>query len=238
MKIALMCVVCLVLSVAPCAAEWFGDIYAGVSFPDKEDIRAVSQLSGHATYHDVELDKALAYGGRFGRYLDSVPFLGFAVDYFTFDPNIGPQSVTVDGCPVPNGGCGTNKVGFGSFDVTVRSLSLDLFLRLPLFRSDDAPGGRVQPYVLGGVPVFLTTFTPRNTRLFRNADGDTDTSWGYKGGAGVAFYVYKNLMLFSEYRFTHVNESEFHIRDSSAARTTVRMDFDSHTGLVGISARW
>jgi opacity protein-like surface antigen len=237
MKIALLCVVYLVLSVAPCAAEWFGDVYAGVSLTDQDDIRAVSRLSGHATYRDVDHDKSLAYGMRFGRYLDSVPFLGFAVDYFTFDPNIPPQSVTVTGCPLPNV-CGTNKVGFGSFDVTVRSLSPDLFLRLPLFRSDDAPGGRVQPYVLGGIPLFFNTFTPRNTRLFRNFDGDTDLTWGYKGGAGLAVYVYKNLMLFTEYRFTHANENEFHVRDSFAAKTTVRMELDSHTGLVGISARW
>lgn len=237
MKIAVLCVVYLVLSVAPCAAEWFGDVYAGVSLTDQDDIRAVSRLSGHATYRDVDHDKSLAYGMRFGRYLDSVPFLGFAVDYFTFDPNIPPQSVTVNGCPLPNV-CGTNKVGFGSFDVTARSLSADLFLRLPLFRSDDAPGGRVQPYVLGGIPLFFNTFTPRNTRLFRNFDGDTDLTWGYKGGAGLAVYVYKNLMLFTEYRFTHANENEFHIRDSFAADTTLRMKLDTHTGLVGISARW
>lgn len=238
MKTALLCVVCLVLSVAPCAAEWFGDIYAGVSLTDKDDLKANSQLAGHAVYRDVEFDKALAYGLRFGRYFDGIPFLGLGVDYFSFSPNIGPQSVRVDGCPIPNGGCGTNKVGLGSFDLSIYSLSLDIFLRLPLFRSDDAPGGRVQPYVLAGAPAYYATFSPRNTRLFRNFDGDSDLSFGYKGGAGLAVYVYKNLMVFGEYRFTHQNEHDFRIRDSSAARTTVRMDLDSHTGLVGLSARW
>ena len=238
MKIALLCVVCLVLSVAPCAAEWFGDIYGGVSLTEKDDITSNSQLAGHATFRDVDFDKSLAYGLRFGRYLDSIPFLGFAVDYFSFFPNIGPQSVRVDGCPIPNGGCGTNRLGLGSFDLTVYSVSFDVFLRLPLFRSDDAPGGRVQPYVLGGAPAYYAVLSPRNTRLFRNFDSGTDLSFGYKGGAGLAVYVYKNLMVFSEYRFTHQNEHDFRIRDSSAARTTVRMDLDSHTALVGLSARW
>ena len=237
MKTALLGIALLFLIVQPCSAEWFADIYVGSSFTEKDDIRAVSQGAGHATYHDVEFDKGLAYGLRFGRYFDAVPFLGLGVDYFSFEPNIGPQSVRVDGCPIDQGGCGTNKVGLGSFDLTVRSVSLDVFLRLPLFKSESAPGGRVQPYILGGAPIFISTLTPRNTRLFRNADGDTDISFGYKVGAGLAVYVYKNLMVFGEYRFTHT-DPDFRIRDSSAARTTLRTDLDSHTALVGISARW
>src|SRR5438067_1975890 len=96
----------------------------------------------------------------------------------------------------------------------------------------------VQPYVLGGAPVFVTSLTPRNTHLFRNADGGTDIAFGYKGGAGLAVYVVKNLMIFAEYRFTHVNEQSFDVRDASAARTSLRTELESHTGLVGLSARW
>jgi opacity protein-like surface antigen len=237
MKIALLGIALLFLIVQPCSAEWFADVYVGSSFTEKDDIRAVSQGAGHATFHDVEFDKGLAYGLRFGRYFDAVPFLGLGADFFSFEPNIGPQSVRVDGCPIDQGGCGTNKVGLGSFDLTVRSISLDVFLRLPLFKSESAPGGRVQPYILGGSPIFISTLTPRNTRLFRNADGDTDISFGYKVGAGLAVYVYKNLMVFGEYRFTHT-DPDFRIRDSSAARTTLHTDLDTHSALVGLSARW
>jgi hypothetical protein len=233
---ALLGIACLVLNGQPCSAEWFADIYAGASLTDKHDVKTVDQLSGHATYRDIHFDTGLAYGLRFGRYFDAVPFLGLAVDYFNFSPNIGPQSVLVDGC-VPSGGCGTNKIGFGSFDVNSQAASLDVFLRLPLMKSEDAPGGRIQPYILGGVPVFITTLTPRTTRLFRNADGDTDITWGYKGGAGLAFYVYKNLMAFAEYRYMHT-EPDFRIRDSAAARTSFKMELNSHTGLVGLGARW
>jgi opacity protein-like surface antigen len=237
MKIAMLGIALLFLIVQPCSAEWFADVYVGSSFTEKDDIRAVSQGAGHATFHDVEFDKGLAYGLRFGRYFDAVPFLGLGADFFSFEPNIGPQSVRVDGCPIDQGGCGTNKVGLGSFDLTVRSISLDVFLRLPLFKSESAPGGRVQPYILGGSPIFISTLTPRNTRLFRNADGDTDISFGYKVGAGLAVYVYKNLMVFGEYRFTHT-DPDFRIRDSSAARTTLHTDLDTHSALVGLSARW
>ena len=233
---ALLGIACLILGVQPCSAEWFGDIYVGASLTDKHDVTVHDRTTGLATYRDVEFDTGLAYGLRFGRYLDSVPFLGFGVDYFNFLPNIGPQTVRVDGCPV-TGGCGTNKIGFGSYDVSSQALSFDIFLRLPLLKTEDAPWGRIQPYLLGGAPVFITTLSPRHTRLFRHFDDDTDIAFGYKGGAGLAFSVYKNLMVFGEYRFTHVTH-EFDIRDINAAKAAVRINLDSHTGLVGLSARW
>jgi len=93
---ALLGIACLVLGTKPCSAEWFGDVYVGASLTDKHDVTVHDRAAGLATYRDVEFDTALAYGLRFGRYLDSVPFLGFGVDYFNFLPNIGPQSVRVD----------------------------------------------------------------------------------------------------------------------------------------------
>jgi opacity protein-like surface antigen len=233
---ALLGIACLILGATPSSAEWFGDIYVGASLTDKNDVAVHDRDTGLATYRDVKFDTALAYGLRFGRYLDAVPFLGFGVDYFSFLPNIGPQSVRVDGCPV-TGGCGTNKIGFGSYDLTSQAISFDTFLRLPLLKTENAPWGRVTPYILGGPSVFITTLSPRNTRLFRNFDDDTDIAFGYKGGAGLAISVYKNLVVFGEYRFTHVTHS-FDIRDINAARATLRTDLDSHTGLVGLGARW
>ena len=234
---ALLGIACLILGVQPCSAEWFGDVYVGASLTDKHDVTVHDRTAGLATYRDVEFDTALAYGLRFGRYLDSVPFLGFGVDYFNFLPNIGPQSVRVDGCPITRDSCGTNKIGFGSYDLTSRALSFDIFLRLPLLKTDAAPWGRVTPYLLGGPGVFITTLSPRNTRLFRNFDDDTDIAFGYKGGAGLAISVYKNLVVFGEYRFTHVAH-DFAIRDINALKATVHTDLDSHTGLVGLGARW
>ena len=56
-------------------------------------------------------------------------------------------------------------------------------------------------------------------------------------GAGLAISVYKNLVVFGEYRFTHVAH-DFAIRDINALKATLRTDLDSHTGLVGLGARW
>jgi opacity protein-like surface antigen len=225
-----------VLGDRPASAEWFADLYAGTSFTQKSDLKLNDQGIGPGTYEDVEFDRSLAWGGRAGRYFDSVPFLGVGIDFFRFYPYLGPQSVQLRGCFYP-GGCGSGRGGTGSFDVETTALSVDLMLRLPLLKTADAPQGRVQPYLVAGPPVFMTTITPRHTRSFRNHDSDTDFSLGYKLAGGVAVQVYRNLALFGEYRFTHVSP-EVELRDASNGRTTLRADLDTHSALFGISARW
>jgi hypothetical protein len=49
--------------------------------------------------------------------------------------------------------------------------------------------------------------------------------------------VFSNLALFGEYRFTHVSP-EVELHDANLNRTTLRTDLDTHSALVGISARW
>jgi opacity protein-like surface antigen len=225
-----------VLGDRPASAEWFADLYAGTSFTQKSDLKLNDQGIGPGTYEDVEFDRSLAWGGRAGRYFDSVPFLGVGIDFFRFYPYLGPQSVQLRGCFYP-GGCGSGRGGTGSFDVETTALSVDLMLRLPLLKTADAPQGRVQPYLVAGPPVFMTTITPRHTRSFRNHDSDTDFSVGYKLAGGVAVQVYRNLALFGVYRFTHVSP-EVELRDASNGRTTLRADLDTHSALFGISARW
>ena len=220
----------------PASAEWFADLFAGLSFTRDHDLKLNDQGIGQGTYESVEFDRSLAWGGRAGRYFDSLPFLGLGLDFFRFYPDIGGQSVQLRGCFFP-GGCGTGRGGTGSLDVETTSVSVDLMLRLPLWKSTEAPQGRVQPYVAVGPPLFITTITPRNTRNFRNHDDDTDYSFGYKAAAGVAVQVWSNLALFGEYRFTHVSP-EVELRDANLNRTTLRTDLDTHSALLGISARW
>jgi len=229
-------VVTLVVGARPADAEWFADRYAGLSFTRDSDLKLNDHGIGPGTFEDVEFDRSLAWGGRAGRFFDRVPFLGVGLDFFRYYPYIGPQSVQLRGCFYP-GGCGSGRGGTGSFDVETTALSVDLFLRLPLFRSDDAPQGRIQPYLVAGPPIFMTTITPRHTRNFRNHDDDTDFSFGYKLGGGVAVQIFKNLSLFGEYRFTHVSP-EVELRDASNRKTTLRTDLDTHSALFGLSARW
>lgn len=234
--VALVVLASLGVGTRPASAEWFADLFAGLSLTRDHDLKLNDQGIGQGTYESVEFDRSLAWGGRFGRYFDSVPFVGLAVDFFRFYPDIGGQSVQLRGCFFP-GGCGTGRGGTGSLDVETTSVSVDLMLRLPLWKSTEAPQGRVQPYVAVGPPFFITTITPRNTRNFRNHDDDTDYSFGFKAAAGVAVQVFSNLALFGEYRFTHVSP-EVELHDANLNRTTLRTDLDTHSALVGISARW
>jgi len=221
----------------PAGAEWFADLFAGVSITQSADLRLNDKAIGPGTFDNVEFDNALAWGGRFGRFFDAVPFLGVGVDYFHFTPYIGPQSAAFHGCIYPDGCGNSGKGGPGSFDITVNAISVDLMLRLPLLKSAEAPWGRVQPYLTIGPPLFITTITPRNTQSFKNQDGDTDFSFGLKAGGGVAVQVFQNLMLFGEYRFTHVSPS-VELRDANLSRVGLGTDLDTHTALVGLSVRW
>jgi opacity protein-like surface antigen len=229
-------VVCLMLSAGPASAEWFADVYVGQSLTKDSDV-TVHSAPGKTVFRDVEFDRSLAYGGRFGRYFDAVPFLGLAVDYFSFSPRIGPQAVTVDGC-VPGGTCGGGPSGTQKIDIETQAISLDVMLRLPLLKTQSAPYGALQPYVMGGTPLFITTITPRTTALFRNHQDDTDFSFGYKFGGGLAFHIARNLMLFGEYRYSHVEVSAGDLEGADTGRARFKTDLDTHSALVGLSARW
>jgi hypothetical protein len=233
-------VLCLMLTASPASAEWFADAYAGYSLTTNNDV-TVHTPAGLSIYRDVEfdraLDRSLIYGARFGRYFDRAPFLGLGVDLFTFTPTIGPQQLHIDGC-VPSGGCSGGRGGTGRISVDTVGLSLDLMLRLPLLKTDKAPWGALQPYISGGVPVFKTTVTPRTTAQFRNQDGDTDFSVGYKLGGGLAFQVAPNLMVFAEYRYIH-SAASVDLHDSATLKKTpLRLDLDTHGAVLGLSARW
>ena len=229
-------VVCLMLSAGPASAEWFADVFVGQSFTKDSDV-TVHSTPGQTVFRDVEFDRSLAYGGRFGRYFDAVPFLGLAVDYFNFSPRIGPQPVTVDGC-VPSGGCNGGPSGTQKIDIESTAISLDVMLRLPLLKTKSAPYGALQPYLTAGAPLFITTITPRTTALFRNHQDDTDFSFGYKFGGGLAFHIVRNLMVFGEYRYTHVQVSAGDLDAADTSRARFKTDLDAHSALVGLSARW
>jgi opacity protein-like surface antigen len=227
----------LVLGGPHAAAEWFADVYAGQSFTEPHDVKRDGRGVGRSTFRDVDFDTALSFGGRFGRYFDSFPFVGLAMDVFRFYPDIGPQSVHLEGCLSPDS-CGSGRGGIGSFNITETAVSVDLLLRLPLIKRADAPNGLLQPYVAIGRPLVFTTVDPRNTRLFRNHHSDTDLSFGYKAAGGLALQVYANLIVFAEYRFTQV-ATDVDLQDgASAAKTTLRTELNTQSALIGISARW
>jgi opacity protein-like surface antigen len=217
-------------------AEWFADVYTGASLTRDHDLTIHDRVVGQGVYQDAEFDTALAYGVRLGRYFDRLPFLGVAVDLFNFAPTIPAQGTSRSGCFVVTG-CGGGEGHTGRIDVSTHALSADLMLRLSLFKTAEEPNGILQPYIAAGVPVFITTVTPRTTRQFRNHDDDTSVSLGYKGAAGVAVRIFSNLSLFGEYRYTHTNVSA-DLTDALTRNATLDTELNTHSFLLGLSARW
>jgi hypothetical protein len=226
----------LVLSARVSSAEWFADVFAGVSLTQDHDLTIHDPIVGQGVYRDTEFGTAPAYGFRLGRYFDSLPFLGLAVDFLSFSPNIPPQGTRRDGCMLVTG-CGSFEGHTGRIDIDTRAISLDLMLRLPLFKTTADPNGRLQPYIGLGVPMFITTVTPRSTRQFRNQDDETQISVGYKGAAGLSYRILPNLHLFGEYRYTHTS-IDLDLHDAVVRNASVDTKLDTSTLLLGLSARW
>ncbi|HEY3065636.1 MAG TPA: outer membrane beta-barrel protein [Methylomirabilota bacterium] len=235
--VLLVAMAVLALSGRPGSAEWFGAIFTGASLTTDHDVHIHDRVAGHGVYRDTEFGTAFAYGGRFGKYFDAVPFLGVALDFFKFSPNIPPQAVRGDGCFLV-GGCATGVTTHtGRIDIDTTTISADLILRLPLFKTEEEPHGVLQPYIALGAPVFITTVTPRSTQQFRNQEDNSTVSLGYKAAAGVAFRIYKNLDLIAEYRYTHT-DVDVDLRDSSLAKSSLQTDLNTHSFLIGLGVRW
>jgi opacity protein-like surface antigen len=231
-----LAITCLALNGATASAEWLADVYAGGKLTTDHDVE-IRDAAGRSTFQDVEFRTGLAYGLRVGRYFDAVPFVGLAVDYYNFSADIGGRSFRRDGCSLV-GGCASRPDRVGRLAIDTMALSLDLLLRLPLFKTAEEPHGVLQPYVSAGVPVFLTTVTPRTTSKFRNHEDATEFSFGYKAAAGVSVRVYKNLHLFGEYRFTHTDVDENDLRSAVAGKASFDTELNTHAALIGLSVRW
>jgi opacity protein-like surface antigen len=234
--LTLIAMAAIVLTGRTSSAEWFADVYSGVSLTRDHDVTIRDRVVGQGVYRDADFSTSLAYGIRLGRYFDSVPFVGLAVDFFSFSPNLHPQAVRRDGCFLVTG-CGSFEGRTGRIDIDTRALSLDLMLRLPLFTTAEEPHGLLQPYVAVGAPLFITTVTPRSTRQFRNQDDETDVSVGYKGAAGLAVRIFSNLDLFGEYRYTHTS-TDLDLRNALNRSASFDTELNTHSFLVGLSARW
>ena len=236
--VALIAMAGLVLGARTSSAEWFADFYAGASLTQSQDLTIHDSTVGQGVYKDADFGTAIAYGARLGHYFDSLPFLGIGVDYFSFSPNVPPQGTQRDGCFLGTG-CGSGEGHTGRIDIDVHVVSADLMLRLPLFKTAEEPHGVLQPYLTFGAPLFITTVTPRTSVQFRNQHDDTNLTIGAKAGAGVAVRIFSNLDLFSEYRFTHTSVSA-DLQDAGPAARSATFDttLNTHSFLVGVSARW
>jgi len=234
----------------PASAEWFADLYLGAAFTQTQDVKITTPsltLPPPAgtiilaapipeRFSGVDFDTSPSYGGRIGYWLEPLPQLGFALDVFRFHPDVSPQTrnVTIFGGPV----LGTTTMPFrlADIDIDVTGIAFDLMLRWPLPTGSGFPKGRLQPYLTVGPTLFIVDVDDTTNFGPPSRQSDTDTEVGVKVGAGLAWQVHRNVALFGEYRFTHVN-AKVKFRDPGGTETA-EADLDTHHVIFGVSFRY
>jgi hypothetical protein len=173
-------------------AEGYVDAYLGGAFAP--DTPTTVTPTGPGATSKVDFDGSMYYGGRVGYWLDSVPWLGFALtaSYYNADQDANPDEVS-------------------RLELDVIPVSALLTLRYPLLKSSDFPQGQVYPYVGVGPGMFVTKARQQLTGVNRARQiRDTSIDVGVDLRAGIGFfYPNDSWYYFTEYRFTHVGSSNF-----------------------------
>jgi opacity protein-like surface antigen len=216
----------------PAAAEWTIDLYGGLSWTESANLdvsgRDDTGATVNATIFDLTTDTGLTVGLRTGYWLDSLPFIGFGVDLFYFSLPVPAQTASATGTlngeildkPISIDATGQARVP----SVTLPGLGFapEIWLRWPLFKSEDLPKGRLQPYITGG-PAWALTLE----------GDDVEVVMGGKIGAGLSLSLFRPLALFAEYRYTFFPSFTFTHRN-----LTYKADLNTHNAVVGISLRF
>ena len=121
------------------SAEWFLDVYGGQS--STQDANVAAEVTSYGLFRStsteshtekVDFDASFTMGGRLGYWFEKLPWLGVSLDLSYFKAE-GEKA---------------------EFDVV--PLSLLLMLRWPLFKTENFPKGKLQPYAGVGPGFFLT----------------------------------------------------------------------------------
>ena len=174
-------------------AEGFFDVYVGGVFtPDTDQTVSAMGMSASKT---TEYKNSFISGGRGGYWLESFPYVGFALTggYFNVKEKVDVKD--------------ESRI---EFDMVPTSALL--MLRYPLLKSSEYPRGQLYPYLGIGPAVFVakakiqvTSVPPPNK--FR----DTDFAPGLDLRAGATiFHPTQAFSVFLEYRFTYVGSMDFH----------------------------
>jgi hypothetical protein len=188
-RVTLVCIL-LIFSPVKSWAEGFLDVYGGPSIGGTADVRVSESTSSgtRSAQTSIDLSSAAAFGIRAGVWLPTYNWIGFGMDvgYLKAD---GP-GVSIDAFP----------------------LSLLLALRAPLFATPERPGGRLQPYVMGGISFYVIDAsvqyngmggsTLKGSWLF-GSSGPSDYEAGPYLAAGLAWQPAANVAVFAEYRYSH-----------------------------------
>src|SRR5262245_46301787 len=160
---SLVAISLLVVTSLASAEPYFG-LYAGAAFPFSNnltigDLPAPGNLSVDLKVRDNNGETSGILGGKFGYFLEPLPFLGFELDVFNiFGPDFDfnrtrPLDLKVGSTARPgstflntNVNAPPSSFGLGDTgEVGLTGVMLDVVGRLPLMRSQEFPVGRLHP---------------------------------------------------------------------------------------------
>lgn len=225
----------LVIAATPAWAEWYADMYGGASYTARSDftleIRPPGLQADH-TFHNVNWDTSATFGARAGYWLQSVPWYGFGLDIFRFKANVPDQ--TVDATILGS----TSATALGAIDVSVNAIGFDVLrARYPMRLGEDDRKGALQPYIAAGPAWFRITTTSKNNSELTTQSA-SDSSWGYKLGAGATWQVTNAVGLLAELRYTHVHAEPVLQSALSSLRVPMTFNLDTKHVIAGVSFRF
>jgi opacity protein-like surface antigen len=204
----------LIVLPTPARAEWFGDLYLGVT--STEDGEITRSTFGTSVTERQDFGSSFTIGLRVGNWLENIPWLGFAIDYSIF-------STIID-----------------HGDVFISPVSFLAMVRMQWMVSTEFPRGRLHPYFGIGPALFysqMNSFSPAPWGpLEKVGDPDTSIDLGLDLRVGLAWSITHNLALFGEYRFSTV-EPEFE-ENVYGISENMETELTTYHGLAGISFRF
>jgi hypothetical protein len=199
------------------SAEHAISIYGGVAFGEEEYIQVTdlttSPFSTSERYLEYSDSPELGL-----RYTYWWTYIGLAFDMSAFFPN------------------STEEPEFISYEVL--PLSLMLMLRWPLLKNEEAPRGKLQPY-LGFGPSFVVynfklNYTSATTHGEINGEGN-DLTWDLR--AGLNWQMSRHHSFFFEFRYTNIDISAGDENDvwGISRQVKIQTELKSQHILIGYS---
>src|SRR5712692_10578812 len=233
--IAFLALLSLGTSPAHASAEWYADLYGGITHTPSSDVTLIIRLPSGPfdhVFHDVKWDDSASVGGRAGYWFETLPWLGVGLDVFHFGSNLSTQTVLLT----------ISAIGFSgsaqlqAIDFSITAVAFDVVrLRWPLLTSAEFPKGQLQPYFTVGPALFITQAKDTNNFIPSN-QSVTDTSLGVKVGTGITWQLLTHVAFFGEYRFTHFSpQPTFFNASPIPIQVPLQTDLNARHLIAGIS---
>ncbi|MFQ5657041.1 MAG: outer membrane protein [Candidatus Methylomirabilales bacterium] len=224
---------------SPAWAEWYVAGYAGYAFPNTTDRTDRDIIGGvftsEITFKDITLEDSAVFGGKIGYFFETgLRYFALEVDGYRFNPDARAQIVTFDDSTF----LGASVFGIAQLfdtDITLTGIGVNGVARAGLAKSPDFPKGRFQPYAGVGPTVFIANLDA--TTASATTISDTDFRVGAQAVAGLKFFLFKHVALFTEYKFIKTFDFNFELVTDPAAftKTDLAIGITSHLIYGGLA---